>query len=151
MIHIDGFLRVNKHKGITVLVWLYTAWYRFLIRFIPMRYLRKHFGVEGEESSQVATIEQLRYAKMISGYVNRSAENTFWESKCLVRALTAQRLLKRRNIDSTLYLGVGKDKDKMIAHAWLRCGSLSVTGGDGSGYAIVARYKVLASPSRNYT
>jgi hypothetical protein len=111
-----------------------------------MRYLRKHFGTEGEESSYEAPIEQLRYAKMISGYVNRSADKTIWESKCLVRALTAQRLLKKKKIDTTLYLGVGKDKDKMIAHAWLRCGRLYVTGGDGAGYAIVARYKMVASP-----
>ena len=149
MINIVAFLTVNKHKGITVLVWLYTGWYRFLIRFIPMRYLRKHFGIEGEESSEVATLEQLRYAKMISGYVNQSTKYTPWESKCLVRALTAQRLLKRRKIDSTLYLGVGKDNDKMIAHAWLRCGGISVTGGDGSGYAIVARYKMAASANEN--
>ena len=110
-----------------------------------MKRLRKHFGIEGEESSQETTMEQLRYAKMVSGYVNRSAENTLWESKCLVRALTAQRLLRRKKIDSTLYLGVGKENDKMIAHAWLRCGTLFVTGGDGSGFAIVAKYKMAAT------
>lgn len=141
MINVLGFIKSNKKKHITLLVWLYTGVFRFLILLIPMKYLRRLFGKEGEESSQEATIEEYRYAKTISIYVNRSAEKTIWKSKCLVRALTAQKLLHRKNIDSTLYLGVGKENDKMIAHAWLRCGRFYVTGGDGSGYAVVAKYR----------
>ena len=38
-----------------------------------------------------------------------------------------------------MYLGVGLDENKkMIAHAWLRCGQLYVTGGDGHEYTTVA-------------
>lgn len=142
MIHVAGFLKKNKHKQITFMVWFYTGVFRFLICFFPMKYLKKKFGIEGEESKEEATIEQYRYAKMISDYVNRSSNHTLWESKCLVRALTAQKLLNRKQIDNTLYLGVGKENEKMIAHAWLRCGRMYVTGGDGSNYAIVAKYKV---------
>lgn len=32
-----------------------------------------------------------------------------WQSKCLVRAMLAQHLLKQRNISSTLYLGINKN------------------------------------------
>ena len=142
MIDVAGFLKKNKHKKMTFLVWLYTAVFRFLICFVPMKYMKKTFGIEGEESIEEATVEQYRYAKLVADYVNRSSEHTIWESKCLVRALTAQKLLKHKKIDSTLYLGVGKNEEKMIAHAWLRCGRMYVTGGDGSGYAIVAKYKM---------
>ena len=31
----------------------------------------------------------------------------------------------------------------MIAHAWLRCGQIYVTGGDGQGYAVVAKFKAF--------
>lgn len=142
MIDVAGFIKKNKKKQITFMVWFYTGVFRLLIFFLPMKYLKKHFGIEGEESKEEAKIEQYRYAKMISDYVNRSSNHTLWESKCLVRALTAQKLLNRKQIDSTLYLGVGKEEDKMIAHAWLRCGRMYVTGGDGSNYAIVAKYKM---------
>jgi hypothetical protein len=40
-------------------------------------------------------------------------------------------MLNRRHIDSTLYLGVAKEKGSLIAHAWLRCGSRYVTGKEG--------------------
>lgn len=65
-------------------------------------------------------------------------DKTPWESKCLVRALAAQRLLCRRGLSSTLYLGCGMEEGKMVAHAWLRFGEMYVTGGDGGGYTTVA-------------
>ena len=98
MIDIVGFLKSNKNKKVTLQVWIYAAWFRFLIRFIPMKYLRKHFGIQGEESTLDSPAEGYKYAKLISMHVDKSAGNTPWESKCLVRALTAQRLLKKKNI-----------------------------------------------------
>ncbi|MNR36049.1 hypothetical protein D3C85_1539370 [compost metagenome] len=54
---------------------------------------------------------------------------TIWDSKCLVRAIAAMKMLHRRQIDSTLYLGTTRDESKkMIAHAWLRSGRYYVTG-----------------------
>jgi hypothetical protein len=47
----------------------------------------------------------------------------------------------KKHISSTLYLGVGKDNDQMVAHAWLRCGQLYVTGGNGSNYSMVAKFR----------
>lgn len=141
MINIKGFITSNPNKKITLAVWLYAAWYRFRIRFFPMKYLRRTFGAEGEESSEDGTEEEYRYAKLVSRYVNRSADKTPWESKCLVRALTAQRLLKKKKIANTLYLGVKTTDGKMLAHAWLRTGKLYVTGGNGEGYAMVAKYR----------
>lgn len=141
MISIVGFFRDNKHKGITLSVWFYAAVFRFAIWAVPMKFLRKHFGIQGEESAHEASAEDYKYAKLIGRYVGRSADNTPWESKCLVRALTAQRLLKKKDIASTLYLGVGMQEGKMVAHAWLRVGQLYVTGGNGEGYAEVDRYR----------
>jgi thiazole synthase ThiGH ThiG subunit len=41
------------------------------------------------------------------------------------------KMLERRRIYSTLYLGTGKnEKGELIAHAWLRSGSEIVTGGE---------------------
>ena len=39
-----------------------------------------------------------------------------------------------------MYLGCGMDRGKMVAHAWLRCGRMYVTGGDGTGYSVVDRF-----------
>lgn len=141
MIDVVGFFKKNRHKKMTLIVWLYSGWYRFCICFFPPKKLSPYWGIRGEESGETATIEQYRYAKLVGSRVSRSAEHTPWESKCLVRALTAQKLLKRKNIESTMYLGVRQEDDKMVAHAWLRVGQMYVTGGNGEGYAVVDKYK----------
>lgn len=135
------FICYNKRKRLTLAIYGYTAFYRIQILLIPSKILQKYWGRYGEESKSEDTNEHYFYAIGISNYVNRIAEKTPWQSKCLVRALTAQQLLRRKQIATTLYLGVGKDeKGRMIAHAWLRCGKLYVTGGNGADYAVVAKF-----------
>lgn len=70
-----------------------------------------------------ATISYIRWAViLVSRY-------TPWQSKCLVQAVVARLMLKRRNIESTLHLGIGRDKDNsLLAHAWLSCNNLIVIG-----------------------
>jgi len=77
----------------------------------------------GEDHRIISTIRQT---------IDIVDRNTFWETKCLVRAITALRMLERRGISSTLYLGTARDESgKMIAHAWLRSGTIYVTGSEG--------------------
>lgn len=142
-IHVYGFLKKNRHKRLTVQVWIYTAVYRFLIRFVPMKYMENYMGEKGAETSFEADQGDYRYAGLVSRCVQKSASRTPWESKCLVMALTARRILLKRNLHTTLYMGVKLEGDRMIAHAWLRFGTMYVTGGDGEreGYCVAARYK----------
>ena len=124
------------------MTFILTAWFRFCIIIVPMQRLKERFGISGEESSKEASVQEYKIASRVARIVNRVATHTPWESKCLVRALTAQKLLKHYHISSTLYLGVGKENDtKMIAHAWLRCGEYYVSGGQGEGYAQVAKFR----------
>lgn len=56
------------------------------------------------------------------------------------QAITGKLLLRRRGIPNTLYLGVivSEDRTALEAHARLRCGPLSVSGGNGDEkYAVV--------------
>ena len=80
------------------------------------------------------TGEQLHTAKCIGKAINQAMGNTPWKSACLAQALTAQRMLKKRDISGVFYLGVKKDKnaeEKMAAHAWLQCGESIITGEKG--------------------
>ncbi len=98
-------------------------------------------GIRGEESKEKETEENYRYAYHVAYAVSRVCNRTAWESKCLVRALCAQRLLHKKGIESTLYLGCGKEEGKLVAHAWLRCGEVYVTGGNGAEYATVDKFR----------
>lgn len=136
------FIRYNEHKWVTLQAWVLSAIYRFQILYRKSDKLKEHWGVRGEESPEEVTMEEYRYAKKVSYAVNQVCNKTRWESKCLVRALTAQYLLKQKGITSTMYLGCGLDeKGAMIAHAWLRCGKMYVTGGNGKEYAMVDKFR----------
>lgn len=137
------FLKYNKNRKITVEAWVYCMWYRFVVFNVPMRFLENHFGIREEETPEEVTRRDYYWAYRAAYEVNRIADKTPWDSKCLVRALAARKILLRRGVHTTLYLGVGtlEDKKQMIAHAWLRCGTFYVTGGDGKEYAMVAKFK----------
>ncbi len=134
------FVRYCKYKRTCLLALAYSTIYRIGIMILPPKTLHKHWGNEGEESAMEDTMEHYVYAHAVSYAVDHICNRTPWESKCLVRALTAQKLLRRKRIHSTLYLGCGLKDDKMVAHAWLRAGAFYVTGGNGEDYTIVDKY-----------
>jgi hypothetical protein len=106
-----------------------------------MKHMQSRIGKLNEESSKEETDKNSQQILRVSHIVNQVCGQTPWESKCLVRALTAQHLLKKKSISSTLYLGVGKEGNDMSAHAWLRSGKYYVTGGTGDGYALVTKFR----------
>ncbi|MFF2481815.1 lasso peptide biosynthesis B2 protein [Paenibacillus sp. NPDC058071] len=77
-------------------------------------------------SIRMAEAESVARALRIAGRF------TPWESKCLVTAIAGTRMLRRRGIASTLYLGTAKDERTggMKAHAWLRSGDRILTGAE---------------------
>lgn len=135
-----NFLKYNPQKRLTIYAYLLSAKYRFLIKFVKPKKLQKKWGEEGVESPEDEVPWKYRYAQNVSRVVDRICSKTAWESKCLVRALTAQQILRMKGIQSTLYLGCGYDEGKMVAHAWLRVGKMFVAGGDGDGYSVVDKF-----------
>ena len=135
-----NFLKYNPQKRLTIYAYLLSAKYRLLIKFVKPKKLQKRWGEEGVESPEDEVPWKYRYAQNVSQVMDRICSKTAWESKCLVRALTAQQILRMKGIQSTLYLGCGYDEGKMVAHAWLRVGKMFVAGGDGDGYSVVDKF-----------
>ena len=136
-----NFIFKNHEKYMTIQALIVSAYYFRCIKNVPMSKLESRFGERGRESADTESIPNLKIAMHVSDRVGRVTMKAPWETKCLCRAWTAQYLLKKRHIHSTLYLGVGHDKDgKMVAHAWIRCGQIYVTGGDGHEYSTVAYF-----------
>lgn len=130
----------NKKKKIFIKTFILTGINRYSILNSEFKMLAKKIGTSKKESSYEIDNESYIKAKEIGEIVKIVSKHTPWESLCLVQAMTAQKLLKEENISSTLYLGVKKENDNMVAHAWLRCGNYYVTGGNGYGYASVAKF-----------
>ncbi|MDR6878664.1 hypothetical protein J2X61_000405 [Bacillus sp. 3255] len=88
--------------------------------------------------------------RQIASAIEIMSKYTLWDSKCLVRAIAGMKMLNRRQIESTLYLGTAKDESmKMIAHAWLRSGLFYVTGKEGmEKFTVVGKFaKVINGKS----
>ncbi len=152
------FFRLND-KLLIISIVILTAVARAAILIIPFRKLKIYIGELNKESTFAVSQEEYNMARKIGWAIEKVSNHTPWESKCFVRALTAQYLLSHKKIESTIYLGVAKEEillkkdntqeislDKssgknIIAHSWIRCGQLYVTGGNGEGFAIVARFK----------
>lgn len=78
------------------------------------------------------TDQELQLLRTVSRAVHAMSRFTWWESQCLVKAIAAMKMLERRGIPSTLYLGSARNNEgQMVAHAWLRSGSYIVTGKEG--------------------
>lgn len=135
------FWKYCKCRKLCVQALVLSAYYRFCIWVRKPNKLHRYMGIRGEESKEKETEENYRYAYHVAYAVSRVCNRTAWESKCLVRALCAQRLLHKKGIESTLYLGCGKEEGKLVAHAWLRCGEVYVTGGNGAEYATVDKFR----------
>lgn len=142
---IINFIKYNGEKGMTIKAYIYAAYFRMCILILNRKNnekLEKMLGERGQESCYEETRENYRIAKLVSCHVNRIAAHTPWESKCMVRAMTAQQLLHEKGIETTVYLGVGTtEQGKMRAHAWLRCGNYCVTGGGDTQCTVVAKFK----------
>lgn len=138
---IKSFFLDNKFKKMTIMSYIYSAFYRFQIKYIKPKRLKKYWGSEGVESADDESRDNYLFAAHVSQTVMRICNKTSWESKCLVRALTARRILAGQGIPSTMYLGVRNKDGKMEAHAWLRVGKMIVTGGDVcEGFTVVDKF-----------
>ena len=106
---------------------------RFSMVFLPFKYYRGLFGKMQQISNQEVSEEQLIEVKRIRNIVLSICDNTPWESKCLVQAISCKQMLKKIGVETTVYLGVCKDLDGkgMKAHAWLKLGETILTGASG--------------------
>ena len=115
--------------------------YRFMMSYMPFKYVKKRLGEPKKESAREEPLEVYRLAKEIRELVLLTCKYTPWESECLIRAMLVQHFLKRKKIATTIYLGVNKDDlNNMKAHAWLRCGEMIVTGQSQKRYFIQVAY-----------
>lgn len=144
---------VYRHRYLLLetLFWLAIA--RLAMVTLPFRWLTLNMGERMAETPiETLPLEQRRTLFRIAWAIRKLSPHTPWQSKCLVQAMTAKRMLQRRKINSTLYLGVlinkendPADSDPLKAHAWLRSGRMLLTGAPGHRrFTVVATF---AEPS----
>lgn len=104
---------------------------KLAVHLQPFRRLAPTLGRAQAETPRTLTPEARAIAVAVSWAVQAVARHLPLGFVCLPQAIAAQRLLRRRGIASTLYLGVAPDRaapEAITAHAWLRAGDKIVTG-----------------------
>lgn len=137
------FVKVDtKTKVNYIRAFIYCGIARAYILFFPFNKLREKMGKVKYESPEIVDSKTSSVARKTGEIVSHVSLYTPWQSKCLVQALSAQWMLKKRGVSITIYLGVKKDKNNnILAHAWTRCGNYYITGGSNiEGYTIVAKF-----------
>ena len=126
-----------KQKLLIPRIFLLMAYYKYRVHKRPFSELAPKIGTLGFETP----VERpSRNAWLVHELMESMFHRLRWKDTCLIRALTAKRLLNRMGERCTLYMGVRKEEGAaMTAHAWLRCGKLIITGGE-----IMAGYTVTA-------
>ena len=124
-------IKLNKHQKLLLLeAFIFLAWAR-LMKVIPFKRLAPMLGNHMNESTYEDIPSMTGILRYVSSALHIMSKYTFWESECLVKAIAGMKMLQRRGIESTLYLGTAKDENgKMIAHAWLRSGTYYVSGAE---------------------
>lgn len=135
---IRTFLKMPlKQKLLIPQVFVLMAYYKNRVHKHPFSELAPKIGKLGWETPVQTTS---RDARLVHELMESMFRHIGWKDSCLIRALTAKKLLNRMGEKCTLYMGVRKKEgEAMTAHAWLRCGKLIVTGGDSmAGYTVTA-------------
>ncbi|MED4043736.1 lasso peptide biosynthesis B2 protein [Priestia aryabhattai] len=142
---INGFMKYdNRMKKVLLEAFFMLGWARIL-KSIPFSKVAPYLGEKSAETPTYLNEESRRNLNEVSNAIEVMSRHTFWESKCLVQAMAAIKMLKRRKIESTLYMGIAKDEHgALIAHAWIRSGSFYVTGSQG-----MERFTVVATFAHN--
>lgn len=118
---------------------------RLLLLLFPFKRLTRPFTKHKQKDwITLLPFSTMQTGLAISSAICRAANNTPWESACLVQALSAHRMLLKRNIPGVLYLGVLRDKAdnrKIKAHAWTVVGEKIITGRVGyERFSVIAVY-----------
>ena len=105
---------------------------KILISLFPLRFYSSSLGIQHKNPSDFIDSKKLTSLHKVSRTLKRVSAYLPFKNKCLADAIVAKKMLKKLGLESTLYLGVGReDEMKIIAHAWLICNGTIVTGQKG--------------------
>ncbi|MFE4036190.1 lasso peptide biosynthesis B2 protein [Priestia sp. YIM B13489] len=148
---VRNFLRLEMNQKLLLLEAFYYLGYGRIFKYLPFSKVAPTLGEYMKETSFSSDTYNNVILRNISNALYIMSRYTFWESECLVKAVAGMKMLERRQIESTLYLGTAKDQNgKLIAHAWLRSGPIYVTGSERMAeFTVVGKFSKELNVKKN--
>lgn len=106
---------------------------QYSVTFLHFKQLIRLFKLQPctEQLKTYSTTEET-YTKMVSGAISKTLlMPQLIKPRCLAQALTARILLHQKGQSCILTIGAAIEGPGMVAHSWLRCGDIIVTGQHG--------------------
>ncbi len=135
------FKKISKHfisssfeiKSYYVQALYWSIIIRFCMIFLSFKKYRALLGKMQVLNNETYTDNTIELAKKVATIVVSLCNNTPWESKCLVQAVTCKQILLKKGIQTNLFLGINTNLDskELKAHAWLKIGDVFLTGKHG--------------------
>lgn len=107
--------------------WCMSFFIRWMVILFPFKKYSQRLGERGVVAENSKEIDS-KLIFEVAHAIKRGVKYSLWRNKCLEQAITAKKMLKKRNINSTIYFGVRKSEDRLEAHAWLKAGEAFVVG-----------------------
>jgi hypothetical protein len=102
---------------------------RLAVLTLPFRWVMRACGVHMAESAREIDPAEQKQVERVVWAVDTARLFTPWDSNCLAQAIAGARMLRRRGIAATTYLGVtAAGPQELGAHAWLRAGPNVILG-----------------------
>jgi hypothetical protein len=138
---------------------VFLALARAAVITLPFGVIARRLGSRMEDSDFQDDPDSAPIIHRVMWAIGAASRRAPWRCKCLEQAIAASAMLRWRRIQSTMYLGVtradgdtsapttGGDPSGIHAHAWVRSGSVHVTGGRHVGaYTVVAKFAWTPTP-----
>ncbi|MFC2086796.1 lasso peptide biosynthesis B2 protein [Bacteroidota bacterium] len=116
----------SKQKLLFFQVFLLLLYYSFLIQCFSFKRYCHILG--NENTSKINNQYDQVFAEQVVKYILLTSKYMPIQIKCFAQALVAKKILKRKKIHSTLFLGIQKNGDILEAHAWLEINGHVVLG-----------------------
>ena len=126
---LKSFCRIPfAEKKIVIEVVLLLLFGRILL-LLPYKYMKGFLG--GYNKTCEGGPADIKESRKISMYIRHIGNRLPWKCSCLVNALAAKIMLRKRGIPATVYFGMTRGNEKeLITHAWVKSGDFLVTGRD---------------------
>lgn len=103
---------------------------RRLLATTPFRKIASQLGER--DKSRICHDRPSSTPERVKRAIEIAVRNVPWKAECLVQAIAASRMLRRRKMAGTVYFGLAKNRQQGFeAHAWLQSGKVIVTGAFG--------------------
>jgi hypothetical protein len=111
------------------------------VQLLPMRWWSSVLGNQNGSQAPALSEDQLLVARSVCSAISAVTKRSPLRLACLPQSMTRHLMLRRRGIESALYIGMRpRATGGVDTHAWTAVGSTVVPGEDVSSYSVVATF-----------